>query len=428
MLAAPRRPLQRPLAPGRRLPVLMAVRLSAIRGTMLSRRAASALFVGLTAAVALGGAARAEALGACIWSKLSPAEHATVLAAYRKDMGAGAAALEKLGGKLKAKAALCAHRGDISPDWIQTITGSEAVQTYAADALMAATHLDRPQLDAAWTAAPAPVAACVRANGRLAFFSNGLGCVDPTASAWLLKRLGLAPGQQPAARQALYYFNAKAIGEWGDTLGRQATALVPLPVGSSSPGGRRIEKRGLGPTLRPCQNSTRGFMIRLWVEGAADGHQRLDLDGGFVAPGLLGLHLCLQAALGADRAAHRGDDVVDDPRARVAGPRAASRRAVSPRKNVIVDVAVAHVAESGDTAVGRRRRAWRRPPRAGSRRLRLTGTEMFVLPGLRPRASGPATGSHGSPTSALAWAVCLGHHRVGDRPVFEARGARNCFH
>jgi hypothetical protein len=62
------------------------------------------------------------------------------------------------------------------------------------------------------------VAACVRATGRTAFFPNGLGCVDPTASAWLLKRLGLDPRQQPAARQALYYFNAKAIGEWGDIL------------------------------------------------------------------------------------------------------------------------------------------------------------------------------------------------------------------
>ncbi|WP_293367565.1 hypothetical protein, partial [Phenylobacterium sp.] len=93
-----------------------------------------------------------------------------------------------------------------------------AVQVYAADALLAARKLDRPNLDAAWAAAPADVAACVRANGRLAFFSNGIGCANPAASAWLLKRLGLHQSQEPAARQALYYFNAKAIGEWGDTL------------------------------------------------------------------------------------------------------------------------------------------------------------------------------------------------------------------
>ena len=133
-------------------------------------------------------------------------------------MGAGAAALEKLGGKLKPRAAACAKRGDISADWVQTITGAEAVQAYAAAALLNAKHLDRPKLDAAWAAASADVAACVRANGRLAFFSNGLGCSNPAASAWLLKRLGLDPSQQPAARQALYYFNAKAIGEWGDKL------------------------------------------------------------------------------------------------------------------------------------------------------------------------------------------------------------------
>ena len=82
------------------------------------------------------------------------------------------------------------------------------MQVWAATAL----RLERPRLDAAWAAAPSDVATCVRANGRLAFFSNGLGCSNPAASAWLVRRVGLAPNQQPAARQALYYFNAKAIG------------------------------------------------------------------------------------------------------------------------------------------------------------------------------------------------------------------------
>ncbi|HEX3366777.1 hypothetical protein [Phenylobacterium sp.] len=196
----------------------MAKPLWIITAAMTFPRAARALFLGLAAAVALSGAACAGPLGACIWSKLSSAEHTRILAAYQLDMGAGAAALEKLGGPLKAKAALCARRSDIPPDWIQTITGSEAVQTYAAASLLAARRLDRPKLDAAWAAAPTDVAACVRANGRLAFFSNGIGCANPAESAWLLKRLGLDPAQQPTARQALYYFNAKAIGEWGDTL------------------------------------------------------------------------------------------------------------------------------------------------------------------------------------------------------------------
>jgi hypothetical protein len=196
----------------------MATLLSAITAAMPFPRAARALFIGLTAAVTLSGAAHAEPLSACIWSKLSAAEHTRVLAAYVRDMGAGADVLEKLGGKLRAKAALCAKRGDIPPLWVQTITGSEAVQTYAAASLLAAKRLDRSKLDAVWVAAPPDVAACVRANGRLAFFSNGIGCSNPAASAWLLKRLGLDPAQQPAARQALYYFSAKAIGEWGDRL------------------------------------------------------------------------------------------------------------------------------------------------------------------------------------------------------------------
>lgn len=210
----------------------MTAPLSAITSVMVSPRVVRALFIGLAAAALSGGAARAEPLGACIWSKLSPAEHARLLAAYGEDMGAGASALEKLSAKLKAQAALCAHRRDIPPDWVQTVAGAEAVQAYEASALLAARRLDRPRLDAAWAAAPPTVSACVRATARVAYFPNGLGCVDPAASAWLLKQLGLAPNQQPAARQALYYFNAKAIGEWGDAL---LTKLPPRPKGWPSP-------------------------------------------------------------------------------------------------------------------------------------------------------------------------------------------------
>ena len=196
---------------------MLAAPLSAITSAMVSPRAVRTFFIGLVAAVAMGGAAQAEPLSTCIWSRLSPSEQTRVLAAYEKDMGTGAAALERLDRKLQSAGAACAKRGDIPRDWVQTIAGSEAVQTYTAE-MLAAFRLDRPKLDAAWAAAPADVAACVRANGRLAFFSNGLGCGNPAASAWLIKRLGLNPGQQPAARQALYYFNAKAIGEWGDKL------------------------------------------------------------------------------------------------------------------------------------------------------------------------------------------------------------------
>jgi len=196
---------------------------SAITSQMPFPRAARALLFGLLTAAALVGAARAEPpaakpLGACLWSKLSAAEHGRILAAYGKDMGAGAEALDKLRGKLKAQAAVCAGRRDVPADWIQIAAGSQGVQAYAADALAASHRIDRARLDAAWAAAPASVAACVRATARVAYFPNGMGCVDPAAPAWLLGRVGLSQSQQPAARQALYYFNAKAIGEWADKL------------------------------------------------------------------------------------------------------------------------------------------------------------------------------------------------------------------
>ena len=194
---------------------------------MVFLRTARTVFLGLISAAALAGAVHAEPLGACIWSRLSAAEQTRVLAAYGQDMSAGAAALERLARKLQPAATTCAKRGGMSRDWVQTIAGAEAVQIHAAEVL-AVRRLDRQKLDAAWAAAPAEIAACVRANGRLAFFSNGLGCSNPAASAWLLKRLGLDPNQQPAARQALYYFNAKAIGEWGDKL---VATLAAKPKG-----------------------------------------------------------------------------------------------------------------------------------------------------------------------------------------------------
>ena len=190
----------------------------AITSPMVSAGIARRFLIGLAAAAALSSAARAEPLGACIWSGLTPVEQTTILAAYRKDMSVGAAALERRAGKLKAKAARCAGRRDVPPDWVQIMAGAEGVQAYAAEALLASRRLDRPALNAAWAAAPANVAACVRATARLAYFPNGLGCVDPAASAWLLKRIGLDRNQQPAAKQALYFFNARAIGDWGEAL------------------------------------------------------------------------------------------------------------------------------------------------------------------------------------------------------------------
>ncbi len=177
---------------------------------------------GMALALVMASGAEASGLGVCLWSKLSAPERTRVMAAYGRDMGAGAAALEGLDVKLRAKAAACGARRDIPALWIQTIAGSEAVQ-----ASVAATYrLDRKGLDAAWSAAPPQVAACVRANARLAFYSNGLGCADPAAPAWLLRRLGLSQNQ-PAARQALYYVNARAIGEWGDTLAARPPAKSP---------------------------------------------------------------------------------------------------------------------------------------------------------------------------------------------------------
>jgi hypothetical protein len=172
------------------------------------------LLIGLVAAASLGGAAHAETLGACIWGKLPAGDRTKVLAAYQQSMAGGSQALDRLRAKLKIGAVKCGLHGDVSSDWVPTMVGSEAVQAYVASAL----KVPRPRLDAVWAAAPAKVATCIRANGRLAFYPNGTGCTDPAVSAWLLQRLGIDRNRQPAAQQAIWYFNAKAIGEWGDQL------------------------------------------------------------------------------------------------------------------------------------------------------------------------------------------------------------------
>lgn len=171
-------------------------------------------------ALALAAAAPAEAgrLGACVWGKLRPADRDRVLAAYRQDMSQGGAALEKIDARLRTASAACAGRRDLPPLWAQTLAGSEAVQVWASEALRPA-GVDRARLEAAWTAAPETVKACIKANGRLAFYSNGLGCSDPAPAAWLARKVGIDPARQAIpARQTLYYFNARAIGDWGDTL------------------------------------------------------------------------------------------------------------------------------------------------------------------------------------------------------------------
>ena len=178
----------------------------------MRRVAAAPGLWGVLALTVLAGAARAEGLGACVWGKLSAAEQARVIAAYGRDMGAGAAALEKLDARVRTAAAGCSGRKTIPAAWPQTLAGSEGVQVHAASVL----RIDRARLDAMWKAAPANVAACVRANGRLAFSPNALGCADPAATQWVLRQVGVARGT-PAAAQAVFYFNAKAIGEWGDS-------------------------------------------------------------------------------------------------------------------------------------------------------------------------------------------------------------------
>ncbi|MBS0332724.1 MAG: hypothetical protein JSS35_08160, partial [Proteobacteria bacterium] len=161
-------------------------------------------------------------LSACIWDKLPSGDRVQVLAAYRKSMAGGAAALDQRRGKLKTAAVRCGLRGDVHSDWISTMAGAEAVQIYVAGAL----KIDRAKLDAALAAAPPKVAACISANGRLAYYPNGTGCTDPTATAWLMRQVGIDPRQQPAAQQAGWYFNARSIGDWGDKV---VTRLPPKP-------------------------------------------------------------------------------------------------------------------------------------------------------------------------------------------------------
>ena len=87
------------------------------------------------------------------------------------------------------------------------------------------------------------------------------------------------------------------------------------------------------------------------VEGGADGLHGADLDGGLIAPGFIGLEAA-EAVFGADRAVVAGDDVVDDLRA--LGPEGEEGGVVAAGRaeHVVVEIAVADVAEGADADAG----------------------------------------------------------------------------
>lgn len=180
------------------------------------------ILAGAALALALVQTAAAQDLGACAWSRLSPSERASVVAAYQANPRAGGSVLRPLDPKVQAGAAACAQRRDIPALWVQLAVGAEALQASAAGKLQALKRLDRKALDAAWAQAPDDTRDCLRTAATKSFhIPNPPPCRDEKTSAlWILQRLGIrTPAAEPeAASWALLYYAAKGHTDYAEAL------------------------------------------------------------------------------------------------------------------------------------------------------------------------------------------------------------------
>ena len=172
----------------------------------------------------------APSFGPCAWARLHPADQDSLLSAYDTSPQSAMAMLGTEDAQVQVLVASCTHRTDVPPLWASGLMASQVIQNGAAAALLSARHLTRAALDAAWTHAPDDARQCVRANASKTFGVNSPPCPDPKAPLELLQALNISIAtDRPIAAQALYYFNAKAQGEWGDALIAKLLTEPPRP-------------------------------------------------------------------------------------------------------------------------------------------------------------------------------------------------------
>ena len=170
----------------------------------------------LAASVVLlgAGAAQAQSLGTCAWSRLPAADQQVILAAYAGGGASGAArALQGADAVLRAAIPGCAERADLPKLWVQASIASHVFQLGASESLRQGKGLDRSRLDEAWNNASTAARDCTLHNAQKVFGMDNFKCGDRRAPQAFLIELELspsAPADRNSAEQVLIYMNAKA--------------------------------------------------------------------------------------------------------------------------------------------------------------------------------------------------------------------------
>lgn len=184
------------------------------------------MFGVVAAAVVLfsSGAAGAETVGPCVWSRLAAADRQAILTGYAGSMNAAMNQLYARDADILAKAGECTGRSDIPKLWLQASVASHVIQLGAADHLLGAKGIARERLDAAWASAPETARNCTLNNASRPFQVAGPRCADRRAPQAFLRALDLSVSEEAdraAAEQALVYMNAKAQEQIADGLIRR---------------------------------------------------------------------------------------------------------------------------------------------------------------------------------------------------------------
>jgi len=122
------------------------------------------------------------------------------------------------------------------------------------------------------------------------------------------------------------------------------------------------------------QKRTRGFMIRLGSRLRRMADQGCNLNWALIAASFLGLHGA-QAVLGGDGASKTRDNVMDNPRSSLALGRMKRVLAALRSNDIIVDIAIPHMAKGGDPAARREGEHGLADARSMKVATLLTGTE-----------------------------------------------------
>lgn len=184
-----------------------------------------ALWTVSLAAPALATGARAEPIGACAWSKISPATKIRVLDAYHAGLNEVASALHEMSADLPPYFAECSS-SDLSASDMASMIATQAIK-YAAATDLVPLKIRQTDLDRAWQLASQGARDCATAASAIEFGMEPPPCAGPQASFSFMQQLNIPPTAAPLlVHQVLAYMAAKGQEYWEDNRSDSASTLA----------------------------------------------------------------------------------------------------------------------------------------------------------------------------------------------------------